>query len=336
MQRDLQRQLASDTRAGTFARRKARTDQRAYVRRNWRWLAAAYVSLTGMFIVPALFESNDVLRGLVIGLGLAGVAGVLVATIIIQTGTGPTMAGELAEQWTAQELRAMTDHGYRLANHINVDGRGDADHILVGPGGLFVLETKWSATDWSPDDRFFKAPLSQVQSKARNSWLQMKRHGVASATPVLVLWGAAEKGLGQSAGVRRKDDTYVVGGNHLRRWLLGRPRGVLTAAQVDAVYAAVCTLAERGDKVEASVPLSAGQLYARAVTAFALATTAFTAPLLAVRRGLLAYVAAAAACSISGILLRRRARIAGLAVVAGSVGSIVVGLVAFGVAFRAT
>ena len=153
------RALASDERAGTFARRKARTDQRQYVRRNWPWLLLMYVTLAGIPCIAAAFAPNDFMRGLGCGLGLAGAAGALVAMIIIQTGTGPTMAGELAEQWTAQELRPLTKHGYELVNHVFVDGPGDADNVLVGPGGLFVLETKWSASEWSPTDRFFVSSL---------------------------------------------------------------------------------------------------------------------------------------------------------------------------------
>jgi hypothetical protein len=332
LSKDPHRHLASDARAGTFARRKARTDQRNYIKKNWKWLAVGYVSCAGLLLVPVLFESNDFVRGLAVGLILAGVAGLLAAMVIIQTGTGPTMAGELAEQWTAQELRPMTKHGYHLANHINVDGRGDADHVLVGPGGLFVLETKWSATEWTPEDRFFAGPLAQVQAKARNTWLQLKRHGVPAATPVLVLWGQAAKELSNTAGVRRNQDTYVIAGTHLKRWLLGRGRGVLTAEQVDAAYRAVCTLAERGDKVEAPVPPSAGRLYTRTVLAVALASATFTIPLFAARLGLPAYAVCAIALFVLGVLVRRRDRLVGLAMVTGACASLALGAIAVAVA----
>lgn len=118
---------------------------------------------------PALVLGGDFVRGLALGTSLAEVAGALVVLVVIQTGTGPTMAGELAEQWTAQELRPLLKHGYRLANHVDVDVRGDADHVLVGPGGLYVLETTWSATEWTDGDRFFAAPLRQAQDRARHT-----------------------------------------------------------------------------------------------------------------------------------------------------------------------
>ena len=55
------------------------------------------------------------------------------------------LAGELAEQWTAQELHDLLDLGCRLVNDVSVDNRDDVGDVLVGPSGLFVLEAKWNA-----------------------------------------------------------------------------------------------------------------------------------------------------------------------------------------------
>jgi hypothetical protein len=63
------------------------------------------------------------------------------------TGTASTMMGDTAEQWTAQELRPLSKDGWRLINHFGLTS-DDIDHLLIGPGGVFVLETKWSSTDW--------------------------------------------------------------------------------------------------------------------------------------------------------------------------------------------
>lgn len=298
--------LSSEERAGTFARRKARTDQRLYVRKNWRRLLIGYVLLASLATLPTLLWPNEFLRGVGVGAGMAGSAGALVAMVIIQTGTGPTMAGELAEQWTAQELKDLPALGYRFANHVDVDGRGDADHILVGPGGLFVLETKWSAIAWTPDDRFFAAPLEQVRARARNTWLQVKRHGAPAAVPVLVLWGKAGEELAEGPGARRNGDAVVVAGPHLRRWLLGRPGGVLTAVQVNETYDAVCDMARRSDMRAAAVPPSLWSFFRRAAGVVVLAVACFTAPLYLARAGLWAFFAGAATLSAAGLLVVRR------------------------------
>lgn len=81
------------------------------------------------------------------------------------SGTAPFM-GELAEQWTAQELRPLSKHGWRLVNFAL--SYGDQDHVLVGPGGVVLLETKWNGTPWDLDDRdyFFRRALNQALDHA--------------------------------------------------------------------------------------------------------------------------------------------------------------------------
>lgn len=323
------KKMASDSRAGTYARRKARQDQRAFLRKNWRWLLGSYVALSSIGAAPLLLGGSDFWRGLWLGLVLAGVAGVLVTTIVIQTGTGPTMAGELAEQWTAQELRHLEAHGYRLANHVNVDSRGDADHVLIGPGGLFVLETKWSATEWSESDRFFAGPLLQVTGRARSTWLQLKPHGVPGATPVLVLWGQAAKPLAIGTGVRKSGEVVVVAGSHLRTWLLSRAPGILEQRQIEAAFDEVCKIAARADKHEAPVPPSIQALYWRAVGAAAAWSAALLLSLWSPRHGLLLYCALTALLAGMGVLVGRRwSRWIGIGLSAGAAVSLLIILLA--------
>jgi hypothetical protein len=314
--------MAGDARAGTFARRKARQDQRAYIHKNWRWLLGGYVVLVAAAATPLLFTGSDFWRGLWLGLILAGFAGLLATTVVIQTGTGPTMAGELAEQWTAQELRPLASHGYRLANHVNVDGRGDADHVLVGPGGLFVLETKWSATAWT-DDRFFRQALHQVQARARSTWLQLKPHGIAHATPVLVLWGQAAKPLSAATGVRKNGDVVVVAGSHLRKWLLSRAPGVLDRQQIEAAFDDVCSIARRADKHEAPVPPSLPSLFCWGASAVATWTASLLLSFWTFQYGWLVYgVSTTLLLALGGVLATRCSRWLGVGVLAGAASSL--------------
>ena len=60
--------LASAQRAGIFARRKARTEQRAYLRRAWRVLLGIYLALVALAAWPALVVPNAFVRGLTVGL----------------------------------------------------------------------------------------------------------------------------------------------------------------------------------------------------------------------------------------------------------------------------
>ena len=252
----LERSLASSGRAGTFARRKARTLQRDYLRRGWKVLLPLYVALVACCAFPALFIGPRFVQGLLVGLGVAGGAGAIAALVIIQTGTGPTMAGELAEQWTAHELHDLLDHGYRLVNHVSVDNRGDVDHVLVGPGGLFVIETKWSAQPFRPDQLSTQNHVRRLQDRARRTWLQLKPHGVPDVTSILVLWGEAARDLTTGTGVSRIGDTRVIAGAEVRRWLLGRASGQLDDDTVKNAHQHLCQLAVQTDAREQPVPLS--------------------------------------------------------------------------------
>jgi hypothetical protein len=49
--------------------------------------------------------------------------------------------GAEGERATARTLRPLTKSGWVLINDVQRD-RGNIDHVLVGPAGVFVLETK--------------------------------------------------------------------------------------------------------------------------------------------------------------------------------------------------
>ena len=274
----MHRSLASSERAGTFARRKARTLQRDYLRRAWRVLLPLYLGLVTCVAWPALFFGPEFVRGLVVGLAVAGSAGAIVALVIIQTGTGPTMAGELAEQWTVHELHDLLQLGYQLVNHIDVDGHGDADHVLIGPAGLFVLESKWSAAPLTASQFWTQAHIAKLERRTRATWLQLKRHGVPRATPVVVLWDEAARQLKAGTGVSRSGSSYVVARTHLRNWLLARAPGQLEPTTVANAHEHLCQLAVRTDAHEAPVPASVEQLTTRALLCIGTASGAFVLP----------------------------------------------------------
>ena len=132
------RRLASDTRAGVWARGKARREQRRFLKRKWRLFTGALLTWFALVAAAAAFMPGDLLRGMVIGAGaVAGPTGIWVLVIQL-TGTASTMMGDTAEQWTAQELRPLSKDGWRLINHFGLTG-DDLDHLLVGP----VASSSW-------------------------------------------------------------------------------------------------------------------------------------------------------------------------------------------------
>jgi hypothetical protein len=176
----------------------------------------------------------------------------LVAFWVVQvTGTAATMMGDLAEQWTASELRRLRRRGWRVVNDVPLEGR-NLDHLLIGPGGVVAVETKWSATPWDlrrNDNRVIDA-ARQAQACARTIalWSNVKRTG-AAVEPVVLLWGG---GLSrhQATPARQVAGCLVVSGPHARAWTDALPDDVLTAAQVDRLWHAVDGLLKMRDGFE--------------------------------------------------------------------------------------
>jgi len=193
-----QLELAGDRRAGGWARRRARTAQRRYVRAHCRLLAAAALALLAPVLLAALLVPSTQVRYFLLGADLAGTTGVLAVWVLQVTGTGPAMMGDLAEQWTAAELRGLRRGGWRLVNQLALRP-WDIDHVLIGPGGAVVVETKWSANPWvldPPDERIRRA-VRQAQGNARDLrlWGRSRAQGFAQVLPVVMLWGPGSSQL---------------------------------------------------------------------------------------------------------------------------------------------
>jgi hypothetical protein len=135
--------------------------------------------------------------------------------------------GAEGEKATAKALRRLIRDGWTVVHDVDV-GRGNLDHILVGPAGVFVLESKnLSGTlavhgevlsvRWreDPSDGYTNAELSQ-RMRARAAALSGSLRGVGLpgvwVQPLVVLWGRFDQRSIESQGVAwvRGDDLASV------------------------------------------------------------------------------------------------------------------------------
>lgn len=177
-------------------------------------------------------------RGIIVGTGATLAVCAVGALVVLTSGSAPLMMGELAEQWTAQELRPLREHGWKLVNHFGL-GPGDQDHVVVGPGGVVLVETKWGGTPWDVDagDAFFRRALEQTARNARQLalWHGVAKHGRPGVEAVLVVWGPAARKLREQPVRRHDSGVVVMSGEHLRDWMHRRGRDRLSPSQVDGV-----------------------------------------------------------------------------------------------------
>jgi hypothetical protein len=95
------------------------------------------------------------------------------------------LKGAKGEEWVARELAFLPSqfavfHGVRLPG-----GAYNFDHILVGPGGVFVVETKnWSGSvafregkTWVDGKQIKRSPLRQVKGEAAELLAYFKEQG---------------------------------------------------------------------------------------------------------------------------------------------------------------
>jgi hypothetical protein len=85
--------------------------------------------------------------------------------------------GIQGEQKVADVLALLEPHGFRVLHDLDI-GRGNADHVVVGPTGLFVIETKdWGGRFYPRGGRlmFNQRPAAEVVSQVRAAALAVRR-----------------------------------------------------------------------------------------------------------------------------------------------------------------
>jgi hypothetical protein len=134
----------------------------------------------------------------------------------------------------------MQRHGWRLANGLRVRYDEDIDHLLVRPGGVLVVETKWSASSWTEDAFMARSLQAAIEQTARNRKTVVDQfHRLVPEDAVhalLVLWSATPF----SASLPSPDPLVaVINGAELRRWLDEQTTANEAGFDTDAVWNAM-------------------------------------------------------------------------------------------------
>jgi hypothetical protein len=233
--------------AGHFADRRFRERRRAWRRRVWWVFPLSVIPVIAACLGLALLLAPEQL-GFFVGFGVGAAA----AMVLILIDSPPWhierwRLGAEGERQTAKALRSLTRRGWMLVNDIQAE-RGNIDHVLVGPAGVFLLETKKLggvvsvdrgalSVRWreDPDDGYearqigprARALAAQLAERLRGSgmpnvWVQ----------PIVVLWSDFPQGSIQSDGVA------WVAGKHLAGVLAARPT-MHTGQQTNEIMAVV-------------------------------------------------------------------------------------------------
>jgi hypothetical protein len=152
--------------------------------------------------------------------------------------------GADGEEHTGARLErlARKDPRWRVLHSVEVGERGsDVDHVVIGPGGVFTLNTKHSPS------KVVKVRGDSVRVNGyRQPWVRNSRHEATRAARLLsAATGREVAAIGIIVLVRVADqqiaqqptDVWVMNRWQVVRFLRGRPE-VLDAEAVEALYAA--------------------------------------------------------------------------------------------------
>lgn len=157
-------------------------------------LVPILISLPIPFIFKSISLNFQVGAALIMGLWADSIF------ILLYSGAATTIMGLDGESRMADILRGFRKRGWTLINGIKIKSRSDVDHVLVGPGGVLVFETKWSHNAWPVNDEGRTSMSSQL-SKAVDQALSNKnlikwRFGKSlervDIRAVCVLWSAED------------------------------------------------------------------------------------------------------------------------------------------------
>lgn len=224
--------------AGGSARRQYKAMRKAWLRRiRLRfWVFAA--GLAVLVVLPIAIMASLDSRWLW-GFGFVTGAAIAVMVGIREFPPGYIMnwqEGADGEESTAKELRPLAKQGWTVMHDLrdkSGEGKGNFDHVLVGPAGVFLLDSKsWPGITTIenglptlrrhedpdlPANVYESLPGRQRAGAARlNRALKNETRIGVWVRPVVVIWGGFPEGTAEGDGV-----TYVRG-DLVVEWLTGQ------------------------------------------------------------------------------------------------------------------
>ncbi len=172
---------------------------------------------------------------------------------------------------TADELKRLPKSGWKVVHHFTLRHE-DIDHLLLGPGGLYCIETKWSASPWH--ERWGRqrqdAAVRQVLENARRvtNWHPVRQLGI-QAQPVVVLWGGGLSNADETPSHWQRGGVLILAGHSVKQWVEHLPSRGVSDLQIDSVWDAVKRQAETRDRHDAATAYGPPSVYVVLMTAIA-------------------------------------------------------------------
>lgn len=219
--------------------RALRTERRRAI--GWRYVPAVliYCAFTSLIIVYLAWASKPEAAWMLAG--FAGGVSLLFLYVATDTVSANRIESAAVAEWsTSSQVRKLRRRGWRIVDNVPMDGY-DIDHIAIGPGGVIVLETKWTS-DGLVDDReklnqFGHRAVNQIERNVPRVDAVMKQYGSSArvAHACVVSWGMRRVPKPMTSWTR---GITVLDGDDLRRFLVDS-EPVLSTTEVETAFTAL-------------------------------------------------------------------------------------------------
>ena len=193
----------------------------------WRPIAALTLVLIAACFGFLMLPTFPFLKGFILGFITAAFMVTIAWLVLVSSGSYGWSLGKIGEEFTAEAATssARRRQGWRLVNGIYFDRHGDIDHVLIGPGGVFVIESKFMTGQCRVVGTRVvgvtgREPISQAHDGARKVEKMLKygsgRFDV-TVLPVAVIWGPGR--IKMDGGWQMVDGVLLCDGPENEQWL---------------------------------------------------------------------------------------------------------------------
>lgn len=188
---------AMATLAGWFEQSQIHKRRKTFFQKHW-WRVLVVVAAFGVLVTAfaVLFPDWSVPGWAAIGVVLVVGTGMSWSQF---DGTYYLEGARDAERWTSKDLRKTLGRSWHVIDGIYF-WHGDADHVVVGPSGVYVVEVKNTDSVLDLSSRYGRDQCEEwvgaVRRRARSTRLLLNGHGV-EVECVVVVWGVAVSGSPQ-------------------------------------------------------------------------------------------------------------------------------------------
>lgn len=205
------------SRAGRTTRRRGRAAAWSLVRSNAIALCGVALAMLAPLCLLGLLGGWTFAVGFAVGVALT----FLVLVVLYLSGALAFIVGASSERDTSRSLRRHLPQGWRLVDDVPFD-RFNVDHVLLGPGRVIAIETKFTTnrvwTEWGRPTKQLQASIAQARHAARKIGLLLKIGDVEAA---VITWGPTTR----SDKTRDHDGVPVIPGDRIADWLAGLASG---------------------------------------------------------------------------------------------------------------